>query len=301
MSTFNKIYKKVANNGNEKDYQVVGQVGVNGVPLDIMKGANSSSAGEIGLVPKPSAGASNRYLRSDGTWSVPPDTNNTYSVFTGSNNGLVPATDKGTYFLTGNGSWGYPWIGSWAEDGKTLICLGSGDDHLSTNKLPEATESANGLMSATDKSKINKIHFYEAWATSSLKAWTSQNDQSLSNFWPFVDGFGNSIDNDKFIDKVNSSTVKILKTGYYTFNIRIIYNTYGNKRMYLGYKINNSDLQCAVRLCTKSNWEEVFIYTFTDFLSVNDQVSFWLGAFDTGSSMYLTPLESHIYFYPWVA
>ena len=43
MSTFNKIYKKVANNGDSNDYQVVGQVGVNGVPLDIMKGASSSA------------------------------------------------------------------------------------------------------------------------------------------------------------------------------------------------------------------------------------------------------------------
>ena len=151
MSTFNKIYKKVANNGNSNDYQVVGQVGVNGVPLDIMKGASSSSAGEIGLVPKPSAGANNRYLRSDGTWSVPPDNDTTYSVFTGGNNGLVPTTDKSTYFLTGNGTWGYPWIGSWVEDGKTIICLGSGDDQLSKNVLPEATQVENGLMSANDK------------------------------------------------------------------------------------------------------------------------------------------------------
>lgn len=151
MSTFKKIYKKIANNGNSNDYQEVGTVGVNGVNLDIMRGANSSSAGEIGLVPKPSAGDNNRYLRSDGTWSVPPDNNTTYSVFNGSNDGLVPSTNKGTYFLTGNGTWGYPWIGSWIEDGKAIICLGSGDDQLSKINIPEATQVENGLMSATDK------------------------------------------------------------------------------------------------------------------------------------------------------
>lgn len=45
-----------------------------------MTGANSSTAGKAGLVPAPAAGASNRYLRSDGTWAVPPDTNTTYTL-----------------------------------------------------------------------------------------------------------------------------------------------------------------------------------------------------------------------------
>lgn len=45
-----------------------------------MSGATSSAAGKAGLVPAPAAGASNRYLRSDGTWTVPPDTNTTYTL-----------------------------------------------------------------------------------------------------------------------------------------------------------------------------------------------------------------------------
>ena len=45
-----------------------------------MKGASSSAAGRAGYVPTPAAGADNRYLRSDGTWAVPPDTNTTYTV-----------------------------------------------------------------------------------------------------------------------------------------------------------------------------------------------------------------------------
>ena len=44
-----------------------------------MTGADSDTAGKAGLVPAPAAGASNRYLRSDGTWAVPPDTNTTYT------------------------------------------------------------------------------------------------------------------------------------------------------------------------------------------------------------------------------
>ena len=45
-----------------------------------MTGADSDTAGKAGLVPAPAAGASNRYLRSDGTWAVPPDTNTTYTL-----------------------------------------------------------------------------------------------------------------------------------------------------------------------------------------------------------------------------
>lgn len=43
-----------------------------------MTGATTSAAGKAGLVPAPAAGAATRYLRSDGTWQVPPNT--TYSL-----------------------------------------------------------------------------------------------------------------------------------------------------------------------------------------------------------------------------
>lgn len=58
------------------------------------KGATTSAAGASGLVIAPPAGAANRYLRSDGTWAVPPDTNTTYGVATQAANGLLSATDK---------------------------------------------------------------------------------------------------------------------------------------------------------------------------------------------------------------
>ena len=67
-NTFRKIYKKTGNSGTSGDYQLVGNVGVNGVELDIMKGATSSSNGEIGLVPKPTSGQENYILTGDGLW-----------------------------------------------------------------------------------------------------------------------------------------------------------------------------------------------------------------------------------------
>ena len=46
-----------------------------------MAGATSSAAGSSGLVPAPAAGAATRYLRSDGTWTVPPDTKYTHPAY----------------------------------------------------------------------------------------------------------------------------------------------------------------------------------------------------------------------------
>ena len=39
-----------------------------------MKGSTTSAAGTAGLAPAPTAGAATRYLRCDGTWVTPPDT-----------------------------------------------------------------------------------------------------------------------------------------------------------------------------------------------------------------------------------
>ena len=51
------------------------------------KAATSSAAGGSGLVPAPAAGNTNRYLRSDATWQVPPNT--TYSTGTATTSGLT--------------------------------------------------------------------------------------------------------------------------------------------------------------------------------------------------------------------
>lgn len=95
-----------------------------------MHGATSSAAGTSGLVPAPAQGASNRYLRSDGTWQVPPDNNTTYSVATKSANGLMSAADKAKL------------------DGLSSDVVGS---------IPLATPSRDGLMPKADKAKLDAI------------------------------------------------------------------------------------------------------------------------------------------------
>ena len=70
-NTFRKVYKKTGNSGSTSDYQLVGNIGVNGVELNIMKGASSSVDGELGLVPKPTKGQENYVLGGNGIWISP--------------------------------------------------------------------------------------------------------------------------------------------------------------------------------------------------------------------------------------
>lgn len=108
-----------------------------------MTGATASAAGAAGLVPAPAEGDATRYLRSDGTWQVPPDTNTTYANMTAATAsaagkaGLVPAPAAGeqTSFLRGDGTWAVP----------------------TNTTYSAATTSAAGLMSAADKTKLNGI------------------------------------------------------------------------------------------------------------------------------------------------
>lgn len=108
-----------------------------------MKGATSSSAGTAGLVPAPAAGKQTSFLRGDGTWVVPTDT--TYSNMTGATtsaagtSGLVPAPTAGaaTRYLRSDGTWQVP------PDTDTTYSA--------------ATTSVDGLMSATDKAKLDGI------------------------------------------------------------------------------------------------------------------------------------------------
>lgn len=95
-----------------------------------MSGATTSAAGRAGLVPAPAQGASNRYLRSDGTWQVPPDTNTTYPLASQSVNGLMSSADKAKL------------------DGFSSNVVGS---------IPLATPSRDGLMPKTDKAKLDAI------------------------------------------------------------------------------------------------------------------------------------------------
>ena len=142
-----------------------------------LKGATSSAAGTAGYAPAPSAGASNRYLRSDGTWAVPPDTNTTYTVATTSKDGLMSSEDKtkldgiasgankythpsytqrssGLYKITVDSS-GHV-SGATAVTKSDITALGIPAQDTNTT-YSAATTSTAGLMSAADKTKLDGI------------------------------------------------------------------------------------------------------------------------------------------------
>lgn len=102
------------------------------------KGSTSSAAGTAGYAPAPSAGDSNRYLRCDGTWAVPPDTNTTYTL---SSFGITATAAELNYC-----------------DGVTSnIQTQLNGKAASNHSHSSASSSDAGFMSAADKSKLDGI------------------------------------------------------------------------------------------------------------------------------------------------
>lgn len=81
------------------------------LPVSIMPAFTATTNG---IVPTPGATSTVKYLRADGTWQIPPDTNTTYSTFTTTVNGLVPnpGTTSTTKYLRADGTWAIPPLGT---------------------------------------------------------------------------------------------------------------------------------------------------------------------------------------------
>lgn len=111
-------------------------------------GATTSAAGGSGLVPAPATGSANRYLRSDGTWHVPPD-NNTWNALKGATSdaagsaGYVAAPAKGQqgYFLRGDATW--------AAISKGTVGLGNVDNTADSAKSVKYATSAGSATKAS--------------------------------------------------------------------------------------------------------------------------------------------------------
>lgn len=118
------------------------------------KGATTSAAGGSGLVPAPATGSANRYLRSDGTWQVPPD-NNTWNALRGAtadaagSAGYVAAPAKGQqgYFLRGDATW--------AAISKGTVGLGNVDNTADSAKSVKYATSAGSASTATSATKAS--------------------------------------------------------------------------------------------------------------------------------------------------
>lgn len=104
-----------------------------------LKGATTSAAGTAGYAPAPAAGAANRYLRSDGTWTVPPDTNTTYSA----NNGI---SLSGTTFSNS----GVRSISTGSSNGTISVNTGGSTANVAVKGLGSAAYTASSAYAAAD-------------------------------------------------------------------------------------------------------------------------------------------------------
>ena len=158
-----------------------------------MTAATSSAAGKAGLVPAPGAGKNTSFLRGDGTWVVPTDTKYTHPTYTAKSAGFykvtvdatghvsaatavakaditalgIPAQDT-VYTHPGyTARTGVPTANQTPAFGGTFSVTQPVSDatgHITamtsrTITIPktEATTSAAGLMSASDKTKLNSL------------------------------------------------------------------------------------------------------------------------------------------------
>ena len=136
-NTFTKVYKKIANTGQASDYTLAAEVGVGGVPLQVMGAATSGANGVQGLVPAPSSGEEGMFLKANGTWDTP--TNTTYDLSTIGGNLAVESGGTGaSSFASG-----------------TAI-VGNGTSALSTREITDSitSESSSLLTSGGIYSKL---------------------------------------------------------------------------------------------------------------------------------------------------
>lgn len=152
------------------------------------KGATTSAAGGTGLVPAPATGAANRYLRSDGTWQVPPDNNTTYSNMGGASSsaaghaGLVPAPAAGASnrYLRSDGTWSVPpdnntnTTYSLSKNGSTITLTGSDGSKTSVTDS-NTTYSLSSFGVNASAAELN----YVKGVTSSIQ--TQLNGKAASN------------------------------------------------------------------------------------------------------------------------
>lgn len=143
------------------------------------KGATASAAGAAGLVPAPGTADAETYLKGNGTWGTP--VNTTYNPATTSTAGLMSAADKTKLdgIASGANKYSLPTASSSTLGGvKTTSTVTSTTGltaapiiggvvyYKDTNTTYNAaSQSANGLMSAADKKKLDAFGAAGTYAT----------------------------------------------------------------------------------------------------------------------------------------
>ena len=139
------------------------------------KAATTSAAGGAGLVPAPAAGAANRYLRSDGTWAVPPDTNTTY----GTGNATTAGIGK---LYTGTGS---ATDGSMTQAAITTALNGkAATSHGTHVTYATVAPKANGTAAVGTSAKVARedhVHPLQTSVANATKATQDSEGQNISS------------------------------------------------------------------------------------------------------------------------
>ena len=141
-----------------------------------LKGATTNAAGTAGYAPAPAAGAANRYLRSDGTWTVPPDTNTntTYTLtksgstitLNGSDGSTTSVTDANTtYSLSSFGVTATAAELNYMDGVTSNVQTQLNGKAASSHSHSTATTSAAGFLRQLNGSTSNFLRGDGTWAT----------------------------------------------------------------------------------------------------------------------------------------
>ena len=153
------------------------------IPDKAMGGATSSKAGAKGLVPAPSAGDQNKFLRGDGEWGnvvtedrkVEVILNRTTKAYllaatetpTRTSQSVTAVADTGVYLDTESGSLAAT---SFYGSGANLESLNAEKittGTINASRLPNASSTTKGAMSAADKQKLDAFGSADTYALKS--------------------------------------------------------------------------------------------------------------------------------------
>lgn len=153
------------------------------------KGASTSAAGTAGYVPAPTAGTANRYFRSDGTWTVPPNTNTTYTLtksgstitLNGSDGSETSVTDSNTtYSLSSFGVTATATELNYMDGVTSNVQTQLNGKAASSHSHNTASTSAAGFLRQLNGSTSNYLRGDGTWATPPNTTYSNMSGASAS-------------------------------------------------------------------------------------------------------------------------